>query len=73
MQTAESAVTQHGTTLVGRIVDTPPLGEWAGGACRVTEVAPDPEAPDIAFNVKRLADGAENGVFGREVVTVLGE
>jgi hypothetical protein len=61
---------RHGSALVGVALDTLPMGEWTGGRARITEVRPDPNAPEIAFNVKRLSDGAEIGVFREELVTV---
>lgn len=57
--------------LVGRRVYTFPMGCWTGGVCTIIEVAPDPNAPDIAFQVRRDSDCAEIGVFGFEDVEVL--
>ena len=55
---------------IGAVVKTYPMGRWSGGLAYITELAPDPNAPEIVFNVKRIADGAEIGVFEDEVVGV---
>lgn len=55
---------------VGLHVETRAFGGWPVGACEVIAVRPDPEAPEIALQVRRIVDGAEIGVFGLERVRV---
>ena len=68
--TADELVDTLGQALVGRRVDTWPLGLWTGGVCEVTKIAPDPSCPEIAFEMRRVSDGEEIGVFGYEPVTL---
>lgn len=68
-ETARTLLRRYGPGLVGRTVDTPAMGEWAGGICTVTEIRPDKNAPEIVFNVKRIGgDEEEIGVFEFELV-----
>ncbi len=59
------------TELLGRRVLTDPMGEWPGGIATICELAPDPAAPEIVFNVKAdfwPDDDGPMGVFGYEEV-----
>ncbi len=58
-----------GDALVGRSVLTVAMGEYPGGVAIVTEVRPDPAAPDIAFLVRHPTFGTI-GVFDCEQVTL---
>lgn len=60
-----------GTSLIGRHVRTIPYGQWTGGECEVTRLHNDPEAPEIVFLVRRIADGEECGVFADEPVELM--
>lgn len=55
--------------LVGRTVITEAVGDWPGGIATVTELAPDPGATEIAFNVHSEQHG-DVGVFEDEWVEV---
>jgi hypothetical protein len=62
---------RYGKKLIGRKVETFAYGEWPDCVAVITEVAPDPAAPEIVFNVKN--DGThgelvEIGVFDHETV-----
>lgn len=57
------------TAKVGTIILTYPMGEWLGGYATITEINPDPKAPEIVFQVKSL-NGDEIGVYGNEVIGV---
>ena len=69
---AGSLVKAMGKSLVGCEVETEAIGEWSGGRCVVTHVKPDRAAPEIVFQVRRLSDGEEMGVFRNETVTLYG-
>ena len=43
-------VLAQGQRLIGKEIDTPRLGDYPGGVAVVTEIAPDPAAPDICLN-----------------------
>ena len=57
-----------GEQLIGRTVDTQEIVTWAGCECTVIDLGSDPAAPEIVFNVRRLSDSAEIGVFDWEFV-----
>ena len=64
--------------LIGMKVKTDPMGTYPGGVAMVTELRPDPEAPDIAFNVYNEAwtddeGGHEIGIFIYEEVDLVQE
>lgn len=65
--TAQKLVKTHGRALVGQKVITPAMGDYPGGRAIVTELAPDPGAPEIVFTVKHPTVG-EMGVFDYERV-----
>lgn len=69
MPTAQQLLSRLGEALVGREVLTQPYGEWPGGIARVTQVAPDPAAPEIVFQV--VMKGWEIGVFHFEPVELI--
>ena len=74
MTNAKFLVGKMGQALVGRLVVTPAVGDYPGGIRRVVEIAPDPEAPEIVFNVEY--DGSEFGVMGifeHESVLLVGQ
>lgn len=50
--------------LAGRTVQTPRAGDYPGGAAIVIEVAPDPAAPEIVFNVFHPTWRDESGRSG---------
>lgn len=62
--------------LVGMSVITQPMGAYPGGLGIVTEIRPDPEAPDLAFNVENEVwtddeGGHEIGIFTYEDVVLM--
>ena len=65
--TAQELVNQLGADLIGREVLTVAIGEWPGGFATVTEIEPDPAAPEIVFQVRSEEHG-EMGVFGHEPI-----
>ena len=67
MMLAKDLVESYGKALIGMAVDTPAMGEYPGGKAVVTEIAPDPSAPEIVFQVCHPTFG-EIGVFGNEAV-----
>lgn len=69
---ADDAAEIYGDLLVGVRVDTEAQGEYPGGPAVVTEVSPDPEAPEIVFQVSNpdFEDG-EIGVFSHENIEFL--
>jgi hypothetical protein len=73
---ARKALEEYGEKLIGRSVLTHPYGAWPGGRCLITEIRPDPEAPEIVFQVRGLdgqvCDGSsEIGVFEHEEILLL--
>ena len=69
--TAKQLIDIHGTSLIGQRVETEPIGEYPGGIAIVTELAPDPQAPEIVFTVQHPSYG-DIGVFDWELVTLVG-
>ncbi|MGL5994741.1 MAG: hypothetical protein ACRCZ8_14675 [Aeromonas sobria] len=70
MHVAEQMVAKYGNPLVGKTVMTFPMGLWPGGAATITELNPDPNAPEIVFNVKHSTTGEEIGVFYDELLII---
>ena len=68
--TAKQLIEIHGTSLIGQRVDTEAIGEYPGGIATVTELAPDPQAPEIVFTVQHPSYG-DIGVFDWELVTLV--
>ncbi len=68
--TAKQLTIIHGPSLIGRRVETEAIGEYPGGIATVTELAPDPEAPEIDFKVRHHNYG-EIGVFEWERVALV--
>jgi hypothetical protein len=69
---AKELVKKLGNNLLGKKVNTPALGEYPGGLATVTQIAPDKNAPEIAFQIN-LAQWGQTGVFGHEDVSVLSD
>lgn len=67
--TAKEAVQKFGAGLIGKIVMTEAIGEYPGGPAEVIELEPDPNAPEIVFQVRHATFG-EIGVFDHELVVV---
>jgi hypothetical protein len=70
MQIAKQLLTKTGIKLVGKNVITQKMGLWPGGLAIVTELNPDPNAPEIVFNVRHSRTGEEIGVFEDELVVL---
>lgn len=70
MQIAKQMLTEFGKQLVGKTIITMPVGLWPGGLAKVTELNPDPNAPEIVFNVRHAQTGEEIGVFDDEWVLI---
>jgi hypothetical protein len=49
---AKELVNRLGSALIGRTVITRTYGIYSGGKARVVEIYPDPNAPEIVFNVQ---------------------
>ncbi len=83
MGTALDLVAKHGDDLIGRRIVTRQFGDWPGGEAIITEMGPDPNAPEIAFMVRGddglvniamivgALDSAEIGVFEYEEVSLV--
>ncbi len=65
--TAKYMLQEFGTNLIGREIVTEPFGDWPGGIAKVTELTPDPKAPEIVFQVYQCP-GRSIGVFDFEEV-----
>lgn len=61
----------YGPKLIGQQVDTPAMGDYPGGIALVTEIEPDPNAPEIVFQVEHPTFGGV-GVFENEQVRIVG-
>lgn len=68
--TAQELVDVLGDALVGRRVITEAIGEYPGGEAEVIQIQPDPEAPEIVFQVKHPTYG-EMGVFDYEDISLI--
>jgi len=67
---ANQLVQKLGQKQLGQMVNTPAAGEYPGGVATVTQLAPDGNAPEIAFQVS-LPQWGTIGVFEHEDVSVL--
>jgi hypothetical protein len=67
---ANQLVQKLGTKLLGKKVNTTAVGEYPGGVATVIQLAPDENAPEIAFQVN-LPNFGEMGVFEHEQVSLL--
>ena len=68
--TAEELVIKMGHELIGHTIITPEMGTYPGGPAIVTEVKPDPGAPEIVCTARHPRQG-EIGIFGYEVVMLI--
>jgi hypothetical protein len=71
---------EQGNSLIGKTIITQRFGYWPGGPAVITELRPDPQAPEIVFQVRGtgvevklavergLLDSEEIGVFEYEEV-----
>ena len=69
--TARLAVELWGKKLIGQKVLTEQIGSYPGGVATIIELAPDPAAPEIVFEVEHPTF-AEIGVFEWEDVLFQG-
>lgn len=65
---AKSLVDTYGEKLIDLVIGTNAMGEWTGGAARVTMVWPDKACPEIVMQV--VNNNGEVGVFAEENVLV---
>jgi hypothetical protein len=68
---AQALIDTFGPLLLGKQLITLPVGGWAGGLVEVTELKPDPNAPEIVFNIKHAGTGEEIGVFDDQWVFMI--
>lgn len=66
----DTLVARFGHALIGRRVDTQPLGDYPGGIATIVTVAPDPAAPEIVFEVSMPGYG-NIGMFCGELVRMV--
>jgi hypothetical protein len=64
---AKQLVADMGAALIGREIHTIPFGAYPGGVAKVTELTPDPQAPEIVMQVEHPTFGSI-GVFEDEPV-----
>ena len=69
---AGELATKYGNKLVGLRAWTYPAGDYPGGVAVITAVYPDPEAPEIALNVRHPKVG-EIGTFRYEEMFLIDE
>lgn len=65
---AQTLIDTFGPLLLGKQLITLPGGGFAGGLVEVTELKPDPNAPEILFNIKHVSTGEEIGIFNDQWV-----
>ena len=70
---ASKMLKDYGDALIGKIIHTEKYRDWPAQLCIITEVNPDPNAPEISFLVKSLNPfspflNKEIGVFEWEEV-----
>jgi hypothetical protein len=68
---ADEIVTIHGKDLIGREIITMAIGSYPGGVAKVTDIHPDPAAPEIPIQVIHR-DAGTMGIFEWEDVTLIG-
>jgi hypothetical protein len=69
---ADDAAEIYGDLLVDVRVNTEAAGEYPGGPATIIQVQPDPEAPEIVFQVSNPAyEEGEIGVFSHESIEFL--
>lgn len=51
---AQDLYDKYGDQALGMNVETLPANDWPGGHCKITDVMPDEEAPDILFQVELI-------------------
>jgi len=66
----DTLVMRFGHGLIGRRVDTPPLGVYPGGIATIVKVEPDPAAPEVVFEVSLPGYGSM-GMFCGELVRMV--
>jgi hypothetical protein len=66
---AREILQKYKENLIGKPVLTEQIGDWPGGLATVTEIEPDPGAPEIVFNVE--SEHGAVGVFEYEYCLVL--
>lgn len=69
---ARELVEKYGEDLIGREVITPAMCNYPGGRATVIGVHPDPEAPDIVFDVLHPSEGIM-GILENENIRLIGE
>lgn len=67
---AKKLINRYGPSLIGQRVYTQAMGEYPGGIATVTEIEPDPNAPEIVFQVEHPTFGSI-GVFEYEKVALV--
>jgi hypothetical protein len=58
---AQALYDRLGTALMGRWIETWPMGEYPGGHARIIEIHPDPNALEVVFIVKNSLFENEDG------------
>lgn len=64
---AGDAAKQFGEQLVGRVILTPTFGDWKQCRAVVTQMAPDPQSPEIVFTVYNERQGSIGVVETEEI------
>jgi len=64
---ADKMVAKHGSSLIGRTLITSAMGDYPGGLAKVTQINPDPAAPEISIQVEHPSFGSI-GIFENELV-----
>jgi hypothetical protein len=62
-------VQKLGEKLIGKKIHTPACGDYPGGLATVTEIEPDKNVPEIAFQVS-LPQWGNMGVLWHEEISV---
>jgi len=67
---ADELLKKYGRDLIGKVINTNPMGVYPGGMAIITEIEPDSAAPEIVFYVYHMSCG-EIGVFKEEIVSLI--
>lgn len=70
---------EHGSSLIGRVIMTLPMGNWLGGPAKIIDIYPDTNASEILFRVQAVyidpevtsKVDSEFSVSNKELVTLL--
>jgi len=67
---AKAFIDASGDRAIGQRVFTAQMGDYPGGEAIITEINPDPNAPEIVMMVKHPTYG-DVGIFDTEIIGII--